>query len=1175
MKKISITLIIALLFTMMPIISPVSYATTTETFSTITIASGMNFPIGVIQGPDGKLYVSEYIGNKIHKMDTDGSNKTTFDSGFNQPIGLVFDSAGNLLIAEHAGRAVKKMSPEGVVTTVKSGFPGLLTGIALDSSGRIYTVDYTTGAIYRMDPDGSHMTTLGSVSTSGGIGIAIDGADNVYVSDQRVSKVVKFTPDGTKSDFASVSWTPYVAIGADGYLYAPTNNHTIEKYNLDGTHVKSFAFADHSIWGIYADSNGGIYFIDNVQGTLNKLLAYANVIDQTHVTITMMYDLVDTSADPNAFTLTGIASNPNIVSAVATDSKIELILDDTIEFTDTSIKVSYTPSGTNDLIQENTMNPLAAFSNLAVKNPMVGINSVSALSNINVDNATALNAVGLPTSVQVSLSNGTTSNVSISAWDNGSPTYNPTQAGTYTFKGTLSLDASIHNPENKQATVNVIVAEPVLPIVTTAGATQVISVPNGTDLSEVNLPTTVSIGLNDSTTTNVSVSWDGGTPPYDGDTAGTYAFSGTLASSANYLNPSNIKASLNVVVSAEPALPEVTTAAATQIINVANGTSLNDINLPTTTQIYLSNATTSTAGVVWDGGTPPYDGDTAGTYAFSGTIATSSTYLNPNNIKASISVVVAEKPTVTSVDTIAPILVSNGTSFSAINLPTSVSVTLSDSSTTNATIESWNTGSSTYNATQAGSYVLSGTLASSSNYLNPANSKASLELIVLAPESTSSSSSRKDKDSGSSNSSASQSSDTLKESGSVLVNGVEKNVSDENRITENGKSKVEVTIDEASLEKVIVDLISKKSPLDSGEKNLVKINVQDTSGDTTVVGLNGEIVKQMDEDDFDILVDAGERTYKIPAKQLSVDEVAKNLNVDQANLKSIQFEIQFDKVADADQTAFTQKLVENKAKIVIQPTEFKISALVTKTDGSSKTMDIDTFGEYVTRGIELPSGINIDDITTGIVFDKNYGYSQVPTFIYTENGKNYARINSLTNSVYSVISNPVEVSAVQGHWSEPIVNDMASRLILTDYADFDADKNVTRGELVAYMVNALGIYRDDAPVDMTFTDVDPSNPDARAIALASQWGLINGYADGSFKANAEITREEAMIIFARAMSIAQYETIADGSPVEKVLSGKIFVGRSESDLGLKENLTHAESLTALHNLLVKAELINE
>jgi predicted secreted protein len=85
----------------------------------------------------------------------------------------------------------------------------------------------------------------------------------------------------------------------------------------------------------------------------------------------------------------------------------------------------------------------------------------------------------------------------------------------------------------------------------------------------------------------------------------------------------------------------VASVAAQTGINVANATQLADVSLPANVTVTYADATTEALDVVWDAGTPIYDGGTAGTYVFAGTITMEDGIINPNGVKASVSVVVA------------------------------------------------------------------------------------------------------------------------------------------------------------------------------------------------------------------------------------------------------------------------------------------------------------------------------------------------------------------------------------------------------------------------------------------------------------------------------------------------------------------------------------------------------
>jgi len=71
--------------------------------------SGLNIPLVAALGPDGKLYVGDYLGNNtgvVRKYNgTTGASMRILTSGayvMEKPHGLVFGSDGNLYVADYA-----------------------------------------------------------------------------------------------------------------------------------------------------------------------------------------------------------------------------------------------------------------------------------------------------------------------------------------------------------------------------------------------------------------------------------------------------------------------------------------------------------------------------------------------------------------------------------------------------------------------------------------------------------------------------------------------------------------------------------------------------------------------------------------------------------------------------------------------------------------------------------------------------------------------------------------------------------------------------------------------------------------------------------------------------------------------------------------------------------------
>lgn len=116
-------------------------------------------------------------------------------------------------------------------------------------------------------------------------------------------------------------------------------------------------------------------------------------------------------------------------------------------------------------------------------------------------------------------------------------------------------------------------------------------------------------------------------------------------------------------------------------INVANGTV--SPTLPTNVTVVLENLLEESVEIIWGASTPEYNGSVAGTYIYTGDLILPEWILNPNNLKASVSVIVASgNRIVTSVATPVPNLIEVpfGTLEADIPYPTSLTVTFDDRS---------------------------------------------------------------------------------------------------------------------------------------------------------------------------------------------------------------------------------------------------------------------------------------------------------------------------------------------------------------------------------------------------------------------------------------------------------------------------------------------------------------
>jgi hypothetical protein len=258
-------------------------------------------------------------------------------------------------------------------------------------------------------------------------------------------------------------------------------------------------------------------------------------------------------------------------------------------------------------------------------------------------------------------------------------------------------------------------------------------------------------------------------------------------------------------------------------------------------------------------------------------------------------------------------------------------------------------------------------------------------------------------------------------------------------------------------------------------------------------------------------------------------------------------------------------------------------------------VEVSRFNAYVERTVALPLGIDPTRITTGIVVDADGTVRHVPTRLVLKDGRYYADIKSLTNSVYSVVWHPLAFADVENHWAKDAVNDMGSRMVINGVNDqmFDPNADITRAEFAAIIVRGLGLKLGEGQT--AFADVPADSWYAGAVETASGYGLITGFEDGTFQPDAPITREQAMNIIAKAMKLtglADQTSAADAASVLAAFTDAgsvgnwakdslalaaqagLITGREYNKLEAKANVTRAEVAVLIQRLLRKSELID-
>jgi sugar lactone lactonase YvrE len=207
----------------------------------------------------GNLYVADYNGNRIRKINTSGFISTIAGDGMSGNSGdggpatlaklsgvkaVTIDASGNLYIL--ADSKIRRVNTAGIITTIAGGGGG---GV---------TIEYGSGI---------PATNAALVSPER---ITTDGYGNLYISEH--SRILKVNPSGIITRVAGTSW------GGGGY-------------SVDG--LPATATTIYNPMGMTITSSGDLYFAEKENRLVRKISA-SGIIS----TIAGNRDLMETADQP-------------------------------------------------------------------------------------------------------------------------------------------------------------------------------------------------------------------------------------------------------------------------------------------------------------------------------------------------------------------------------------------------------------------------------------------------------------------------------------------------------------------------------------------------------------------------------------------------------------------------------------------------------------------------------------------------------------------------------------------------------------------------------------------------------------------------------------------------------------------------------------------------------------
>ncbi|MFC4302542.1 S-layer homology domain-containing protein [Cohnella boryungensis] len=405
------------------------------------------------------------------------------------------------------------------------------------------------------------------------------------------------------------------------------------------------------------------------------------------------------------------------------------------------------------------------------------------------------------------------------------------------------------------------------------------------------------------------------------------------------------------------------------------------------------------------------------------------------------------------------------------------------------------------------------------------------------------------------------------------------------RIQLSGRETLRVMLEESAIARKLTE---------KTEWRTVTVDVSSENGPVTVEW-NGLLAQTLVEHNQSLEIRTGSGTYRLPSSEFRISERIKTGQFSEdMPYEQMIFKVTLAPASQRQSDSFARAASYAGASVLATPMEFRL-----ELQAGDKNVAIEMFGGRVEREIRMPSTADAGEMTTGVVYDERQSVLRhVPTYFYTRDGVTYARISSLTNSLYGVIRHSVKLDEPLPAWASEGVGQMLDRLIMeperTDdgRTTFAWQSRTSRAEYAASLVRMLGLYRLSA--DAAFSDVSGLSRYQADIGLAKAYGIVDGYSDGTFRPEQPISRGEALTMLVRALTASGVKSrLKSGQDTLKLESfddyrdapawareavsfavSKGLIQGERNRLQLDRNITRAETAVLLERVLERSELIN-
>ena len=200
-------------------------------------------PTTVAIAPDGSVWFTEGGGNRIGRMEPDGTGLKEFDLPHprSQPRIIALGADKNMWFSEHLGNRMGRITPAGVIAEFDIPTPDSEPrAIALSADGNIWFGEFKGGKIGRITPEGKITEFPIPTPDSGPRALSAGPNGNVWFSEFNTAKIGRITPEGKITEFNLPRpdiGPGDITSGADGNLWFLELDGRMDGRVVDGNRV--------------------------------------------------------------------------------------------------------------------------------------------------------------------------------------------------------------------------------------------------------------------------------------------------------------------------------------------------------------------------------------------------------------------------------------------------------------------------------------------------------------------------------------------------------------------------------------------------------------------------------------------------------------------------------------------------------------------------------------------------------------------------------------------------------------------------------------------------------------------------------------------------------------------------------------------------------------------------